>query len=87
MSDSPEILTLYSTSACHLCEQAILLLKNIAELTEFTVVIADISESSELTERYGVRIPVLAVVSRDCELSWPFNSEDVKQFLHNAGLI
>ena len=63
------------------------MLKNIAELTEITVVITDISESSDLMERYGERIPVLAVVSQDCDLAWPFNSEDVKQFLHNAGLI
>ena len=81
-----KVLTLYSTSACHLCEQAIYLLKSMAELTEITVVITDISESIDLMERYGIRIPVLVVGSLDCELEWPFNSTDVKHFLHNAGL-
>jgi len=87
MSHARKVLTLYSTSACHLCEQAIYLLKNISELAEITVVITDISESCDLMDRYGIRIPVLAVESQECELGWPFNSADVKHFLHNAGLI
>ena len=87
MSHKYKVLTLYSTSACHLCEQAIRLLKSISELAEITVVITDISDSVELVERYGIRIPVLAVESQDSELAWPFNSADVKHFLHNAGLI
>jgi len=87
MSGTDKVLTLYSTSACHLCEQAIYLLKSIPELTEITVVITDISESSDLLDRYGIRIPVLAVDAQDCELGWPFNSADVKHFLNNAGLI
>ncbi|MBV1906308.1 MAG: glutaredoxin family protein [Pseudomonadales bacterium] len=86
MSSSLRVLTLYSTSACHLCEQAISLLSNIPEVSEFKVVIQDISESVELVERFGLRIPVVQADSTACDLGWPFNEEDVKQYLASIGL-
>jgi hypothetical protein len=49
---------LYSTSACHLCEQALALLQPwLAQ--GCTLQVVDISESDELFERYGLLIPVL----------------------------
>ena len=55
------ILTLYTRQHCHLCEQAkqaIMELKNdyLFHLEEF-----DIDQSDELTERYGLMIPVVLI--------------------------
>ena len=86
MPSDSRVLILYSTSACHLCEQAISLLNNMPEATEFTVVIKDISDSEELMERFDVRIPVILAEGQTRDLGWPFNAEDVKQYLYNEGL-
>ena len=41
----------------------------------------DIAESDELIERYGVRIPVLKSPQHIDDLGWPFDSEQVANFL------
>lgn len=54
-----KVLTLYTRPQCHLCEQA---KQAINELkTDFTFIMEeiDINQSDELTERYGLMIPVL----------------------------
>ena len=70
------MLTLFGTSACHLCElaEAILAHANVA----FEHV--DISDSDESFERYGTTIPV---VRRDdgAELNWPFDQQMLVAFL------
>ena len=70
------MLTLYGTSACHLCELAAALL--MAAEAPFEEV--DISESDALFERYGLTIPV---VRREDgrELNWPFDEEALARFL------
>lgn len=70
-------LILYSTSACHLCENAELLLAD-SQLTWQTFEIAD---SDELLERYGSRIPVLANTLTHKELDWPFSASDIAAFI------
>lgn len=75
------LLTLYGTSACHLCEQAEELLQGLAAAgvnLEYEKV--DISESDELFERYGLLIPVLSFPGGK-ELCWPFSVEQVEQLL------
>jgi len=73
-------LTLYSTSACHLCELAKALLEAAATDAPLTYEEVDIATSDELFERYGVRIPVLR--HRDGrELGWPFGPEELAAFL------
>ncbi len=69
-------LTLYSTSACHLCEQAKALLE--ASAVAFDEV--DIADSDALFERYGVRIPVLKQADGR-ELGWPFGPQELADFL------
>jgi glutaredoxin-related protein len=73
-------LILYSTSACHLCEQALELLQSI-ETVELSVEEVDISDSDELFKRYGVLIPVLRREDTGAELNWPFNGQDIEQLL------
>ncbi len=70
------MLTLYGTSACHLCELAAELL--IAAGASCRHV--DISESDELFERYGVLIPVLRRED-GAELNWPFDATALAIFL------
>lgn len=70
------MLTLYSTSACHLCELAEALLRE--QGADFAAV--DISDSDELFERYGVSIPVLRREDGR-ELNWPFDRAGLETFL------
>ena len=71
-------LTLYSTSHCHLCDNAIAILN---ELAIYPFTIAEISESEPLLIIYGTKIPVLRREDNNAELNWPFNAQDVVQFL------
>jgi hypothetical protein len=73
-------LILYSTSACHLCEQALVLVQPVlgdkVRLREI-----DISDSEELFQRYGLLIPVLRLAAVDAELHWPFAASDIEQLI------
>lgn len=74
-------LTLYGTSACHLCELAEGLLQELAAAgVDLEYVKLDISESDELFERYGLLIPVVAFPGGK-ELCWPFSAEQVLQYV------
>lgn len=68
--------TLYTTLGCHLCEMAEEVLHGCG--VEFTAV--DIADDPDLIERYGVRIPVIALPSGR-ELGWPFDGSAVTAFL------
>ncbi len=69
-------LTLYGTSACHLCELAAAMLSSSG--AAFREV--DISDSDTLFERYGLVIPVLRK-EHGSELHWPFNEDTLQAFL------
>jgi len=77
-------LYLYATSACRLCEQAEAVLASVQWPIAITVEVVDVSESDELLQRYGQRIPVLAVPQADGslqELQWPFDVYAVQELL------
>jgi hypothetical protein len=72
---------LYSTSACHLCELAKVMIANQqASHGYFSVEEVDISASDILFERYGVTIPVLQHPDSR-ELNWPFSDQQLRDFL------
>ena len=72
--------TLYSTSACHLCELAAdMLLSQQTRDHSLVFIKVDISDSDELFERYGVRIPVVAHPDGR-ELGWPFSPRELSEF-------
>ncbi|HOW76563.1 MAG TPA: glutaredoxin family protein [Candidatus Competibacteraceae bacterium] len=73
-------LLLYTTSGCHLCEQAEALLQSVGAPVE-TVEIAD---DEALLERYGVRIPVLRHRETGGELDWPFDAAVIQCWLSKA---
>ena len=73
----------YITDNCELCEQAEQVLVRTPLDTPMPVDVVDISESEELVEKYGERIPVLRMEPQGKELDWPFTSDDVIAFLGN----
>lgn len=76
-----ESVTLFGTSACHLCEQAEELLLATLNPEFFEIRSVDIADSDDLIERYGVRIPVLRRDADDSELNWPFDVNALMGFL------
>ncbi|CAM3123583.1 glutaredoxin family protein [Pseudomonas fluorescens] len=71
---------LLGTVGCHLCEIAE---AEIMPLVEggLLVELVDITEPVDLTEVYGLRIPVLRRVDTGAELDWPFDPEQIVAFL------
>lgn len=76
-------LLLYTTSGCHLCEQAESLIRHQMGITARLMEIAD---DAELLERYGVRIPVLRRPETSEELDWPFDAAAIRRLLAGGGL-
>ncbi len=76
------MLILYSTQACHLCEQAYQLAEQVG--VSHLVTNVDIAFDDELFSRYGVTIPVLAYQQH--ELFWPFDLQQLQQWLKEHGI-
>lgn len=74
-------LLLYTTSYCHLCEQAEALLVSLRDSYQLQWQAIEISDDDELMSRYGTRIPVIQRHDSNAELGWPFDKQAVKDFL------
>ena len=81
-------LRLFTTLGCHLCEDAEVILAPIIEPLGYTLEKIEISESEDLVDRYGIRIPVIRLPDdvtkasdADRELNWPFDEIQLHQFL------
>ncbi len=70
-------LVLYSTSHCHLCEQAEALLAQLGIEAEHV----DIVDDDALLERYGTRIPVVQRADTGAEIGWPFDLAALQRFV------
>ncbi|RLA05546.1 MAG: glutaredoxin family protein [Gammaproteobacteria bacterium] len=71
---------LYTTSGCHLCDDALVLLKQ----AQLAVELVEIADDDSLYHRYGLRIPVVArVAGGDVtdELNWPFDADLLASWL------
>lgn len=68
---------LYGTAACHLCEQAEMLLRDNG-LGHDKI---DIAGDDALLVRYGVRIPVLYDQATGRELGWSFDDRSLRHFI------
>lgn len=82
MPDSPRgarvtRLVFYTTSGCHLCEQAAELLEDMGQLQRIEVSAVDISTDEALVALYGIRIPVVKNQVTGKELGWPFGLEEL----------
>lgn len=83
-----KVLRLYTTLGCHLCEEAELMLLPLLRKKGYQLQKVEISESEELVEQYGIRIPVIRVSEKlrneregPTELGWPFDLEQLNRFL------
>ena len=74
---------LFGTLGCHLCEVAEALLMPFVE-HGLLVELIDIAEQEHMVESYGLRIPVLRRVDTGAELNWPFEAEQIVEFLRNS---
>lgn len=83
-------LILYTTSGCHLCEDAQALLEPVLayfnQHAQHQVVLRtqEISESEVLVEAYGLRIPVVRLEGAESELGWPFDQAQAFAFFQQA---
>jgi hypothetical protein len=64
-------MTLYATDHCTLCERALDLLQSMPEARGLALDVVDVAVDDALIERYGPRLPVLAIGA--AELDWPFD--------------
>ncbi|MES2868373.1 MAG: glutaredoxin family protein [Pseudomonadota bacterium] len=71
---------LFGTLGCHLCELAEEVVMPLVE-HGLMVELIDIADSEVSFEAYGLRIPVLQRVDTGEELDWPFDTEQVVNFL------
>jgi len=69
---SPEC-QLFGTLGCHLCEVAEGVLMPFVVEHGLLVELVDIAEREDLSETYGLRIPVLRRIDTGAELDWPFD--------------
>ena len=67
---------LYGTQGCHLCDEALAMLNSAGIQADHV----DIANDDELSERYGMRIPVLQRMDGK-ELGWPFDPQALSNFL------
>lgn len=80
-------LILYTTSGCHLCEEAAALLEPVLAYIkqevgqDIRLREQEISESEALVEVYGVRIPVVQIEGVSQELGWPFDQSQAYKFI------
>jgi glutaredoxin len=77
------IVTLYSRNGCHLCEKAKELLLELKRDYPFTLEEVDIEKSDELTELYGLTIPVVLVNGKEAALG-KVTKTDVRKFLQEV---
>lgn len=73
-------LNLYSTSQCHLCENAESLLMTLSEQHDINWQVIEISDNESLLELYEVKIPVIKRMDNNCEIHWPFSKEELAMF-------
>ncbi len=59
------VVTLYGRDGCHLCDQALGLLRELAPAIGFEIEQVDIEADEALLQRYEFAIPVIAVGERE----------------------
>lgn len=78
-------LVLYMTEFCQLCEEAQeLIYRHLAD-KEYALTLVDISQEESLMERYALRIPVIAQPAQATELGWPFDEDQLAEWLATGG--
>lgn len=76
-------LTLFGTTACHLCEECLMLTRPL-QGNGVRVQQVDIVDDPQLLERYQLRIPVLRREDTGEELDWPFDLGQLMSWLGDS---
>ena len=74
-------LVLYSGTQCHLCDLAYALLQDVDSHAADHVEKIDVASDHQLYHLYGARIPVVKRLDSGAELGWPFDVQQLKDFL------
>ena len=74
-------LFLYTSRNCHLCELARDTVKNSTLIEKLELIEIDIASDIALVRKYRHSIPVLTSKNINGELYWPFNQEDLLNWL------
>ena len=77
------LLELMTTEGCHLCDQATPLLVAGLDPNLFEVDLVDIAFDDQLMNRYATRIPVLVDSQSGAELGWPFDMQQLREFIES----
>ncbi|QJD70984.1 glutaredoxin family protein [Marinobacterium sp. LSUCC0821] len=77
------LLELMTTEGCHLCEQATPLLVAGLDPNLFEVDLVDIAFDDQLMNLYATRIPVLVDNQSGAELDWPFDMQQLAEFVES----
>lgn len=72
---------LYTTSHCHLCEQAEELLSKLSKQYAIHWHSIEITDSPELLETYSHTIPVIKNLKSNTEIAWPFCEKELQSFI------
>lgn len=75
------LLTLYSTSHCHLCEQAEALVEKMCLQNKVKFSVVEIADDATFLALYGLKIPVLKRLDSNHEISWPFTDSDIQSLI------
>lgn len=87
MAGDERRLVLYTTSGCHLCEEAHTVLEDVLsgpDIGDWCLSLQDIAEDARLMEQYGIRIPVVRRTDTGEELGWPFGHHELLTLLRSA---
>lgn len=79
-----KLLELMTTEGCHLCDQALPLLVSGIDPSKYEVDLVDIAFDDELMNQYATRIPVLVDPQSKQSLDWPFDAEQLAQFIQSV---
>jgi hypothetical protein len=74
-------LNLYTTSHCHLCEQAESMLAAFANDFDLQWSTIEIADDASLLNLYEIKIPVLKRLDNNHEICWPFTLNEIIKFI------
>lgn len=74
-------LNFYSGENCHLCELAEKMLAQLDPALGLEVRKFDVKVEHDLHHLYGARIPVFKRLDNNSELGWPFELDQLQEFL------
>ncbi|QDP01384.1 glutaredoxin family protein [Thalassotalea sp. PS06] len=73
---------LYGTEGCHLCEMAMELCQQSPLIENDELVYRDIIDDPLWLERYKLTIPVIEVEGQQQVLGWPFDLQQLNEFIN-----